>query len=258
MYKPEWVEEFKKTWGFYPICGGKDDTEIDQPTAPSSADTMREAIETEIEMLQPRLEAEREFGSQFAGVNLETLQEYYPEIAKLYSGIRETEGGRLARFEKSLQEELYPEETAVNKALGEKILGGLGGGIPSGVESAFRERFRSEEASAGRLGSPVGGVNVAREMAGLSEKIRAQRIGEALSYTGGMSEIGLGDVTLSEPTTAPTLTTGEYVSPFLGMESSIYGTEAGLASSQAQINLQKREQNMELASKFIPDVSFKL
>ncbi len=240
---------FDKKYGFYfathditiradknmNVYGGGGGTTIQQPSTPSIGATTRQAIEAEIEALPKRFETELEFRPKFAELDVETLERFSPRILEL--------GRTGAREERALQEELFPEEVGVERKLGQQILGSIDEGIPEDVEGEFLERFRAEEARAGRLGSPVGSVNVSRKLAGLSEGMRAQRVSEALSFANRVPV--LGSTGVPRPQAQPTLT-GQTVAPALGFASSIFNTQANLAAQQANINLQSKGQNLSL------------
>lgn len=189
-------------------------TFVQPPKSQSSAAATKEAIQAEIELLPQRFETELEFAPKFAEVDLRTIQQFAPEIVDL--------GRTFAREERALQEELYPGQIAAERALAEKIELGLEEGIPPDVEEAFLDRFRSEEAVGGRLGSPVGSINVARKLAGLSEAFRSQRVSEGLSFAGKLPVVGSSQFNVSRPQTSPTVT-GQTVAPQLGFAASTFG-----------------------------------
>lgn len=201
------------------------DLSPDIPAAPDVAGATREAIETEFELLGPRLKKELEFRPQFAQADINTLLQFAPQFADIQQD--------LATRERALQEKLFPEEVRVERAAGEEIFRGIGEGIPEDIERDITERFRAEEAAFGRFGSPVGSLNVARSLGITGEQIRQARLGQALSFAGKVPFVSGTGTPVPRPVAQPTLT-GGLTGAQLGLTGSIFGTQTGAALGQGQ------------------------
>lgn len=214
------------------------DLSPDLPPAPDVAGATREAIETEFELLGPRLEKELEFRPQFAQAEIETLLQFAPQFADIQQ--------QLARRERGLQEELFPEEVGVERALGRTLEEQLAAferptaDIPADLEAALSERFRAEEASAGRFGSPVGSLNLAKNLGFAGEELRRQRVAEqaqtlaqAAGFTGRVPFVSGAQTPVPRPVAAGPTLTGGLTGQQLGLTGSIFGTQTQGAIGQA-------------------------
>jgi len=132
-----------------------------QPSAPDPGQTTREAIEAEIE-LGPQL-AEARSQSE-----LDILQRF---------------GIDLGQAQRAAQIAANPELAAVETGLGGTIAGRLGETDEDLIDQ-FTRQFRAQEASAGRLGAPVGSLNIARQTVGARDGIKQQRITTGCKITG--------------------------------------------------------------------------
>ncbi len=194
--------------------GGKGATNIEYSQPPSVGTTTREAIQAEVEMLPKRYETELAYKPKFTQVDIEALKQYAPAVLGLQQ--------EFARQEKTLQEELYPEAMAGERKLGTTMTGAdLTGGFSPEEEAYYKDQFRSEEAVAGRLGSPVGSLNIANKLAMLKEQRRSQRMGEILSYTGRTPVVGSQQFQPQVSAGQPSLT-GQFLGSQLGYAGSAY------------------------------------
>jgi hypothetical protein len=179
------------------------------PPPPPPGTTAREA-----------LQAELEFRPAFREEDVRDILRFGEAAAQAQRQF----GFPLLREERELLEELEPETFAVSRELGRHVLERLTTPLTPADEERFRERFRAEEAAGGRLGSPVGSATIARQLAELEEARRLAAADIALSF--------LGRVPTGPPSVPVTRGTefGQFVSPFLSQQASIFGTQAGFAS----------------------------
>lgn len=102
----------------------------DPPAPPDVAGATEAAIRTEIELLPERFEAELEFKPKFAEAEFAAIEQFAPELAQLFADIQTGTGSDLARQQRELQKELFPEETGLQEQLGGVLSERLGGGRP--------------------------------------------------------------------------------------------------------------------------------
>jgi hypothetical protein len=196
----------------------KGETKIQYSQPPSMGATTREAIEAEVAMMPQRYETELAYRPKFTQVDIEALRQYAPAVLGLQQ--------ESARGEKALQEELYPEAMAGERKLGTTMAGAdLTGGFSPEEEAYYKDQFRSEEAVAGRLGSPVASLNIANKLASMKEQRRAQRMGEILSYTGRTPVVGSQQFQPQVSAGQPTLT-GQFMGSQLGYAQTAYAPKA--------------------------------
>lgn len=146
---------------------------------------------------------------------------------------------QLGRTSYGLQRELEPETFAARDAALKDIIARIGQPLTPQMESGFRERFRSEEALGGRLGSPVGSSSIARELADIEEQARATAVSAALGYSNR----------IEMPGSQRTQSYGSLVSPVVGAGSDIYGTQLNYLGNQAQRRSQERQAAIQAIGK---------
>jgi len=173
----------------------------------------REAVEAEIALLPQRYETELAYRPKFTQVDIEAMKQYAPEVF----GLQE----QFARQERALGEELYPEMYGAEKKLGGIVGGDVSGEFSPEEQQYYLDTFRSEEAAAGRLGSPTASLNISNKLAMLKEQRRAQRMGELMSYAGRTPVVGSQQFQPQTTAGQPTQT-GALTSSILGYAAGTY------------------------------------
>jgi hypothetical protein len=217
-----------------------EEPEIPSAPSPTTGDISpnrltREALETELE-----------FRPRFREQDIQDLL----QLGKAVADLQRTEGFRLTREERALMEELEPETFAVQRELANRTLSRLQQPLTPQLEASFRERLRSEEALGGRLGSPVGSVNVAKSLAELEEAIFQSSANTALSFLGRST---LSPATVTSPGAGDF---GRFVSPSLGFGASTFATQAGIFGNQVGFAGEKLRSRTSTRNELIPDVRF--
>ena len=108
-----WAEEFKKKYGFYPICGGGGEKAQPaqviqmpaQPPAPSAG-------ESAADIYKARLQ----YDPQMAALEMQQQQQYMPQQAALEYALYSQYYPQLARQQQQLQQQLYPQQSQLLEA----------------------------------------------------------------------------------------------------------------------------------------------
>jgi len=214
--------------------GGGDTTYVSQPSSPSVGETTREAIQAQLETAPSLAQQEYALTSQ-----------YSPLYAQLQTQLQQQYGQQLGQSYYDMVSAANPYISAVEKQAAQDIMGRLGQSDEE-LLGAYQREFGAAEANAGRLGSPVGSVNMARQTVQAREAIKQSRINEALAISGKTPVTAAASI---QPTT-PNMT-GSYVSPAMGMASSVYGTQAGMFNQYSSNQTAARGQNMQLLGSII-------
>lgn len=181
---------------------------VNQP--PPAGESTREALQSELE-----------FRPQFREQDVQDILSLGQAAADLYT----TSGFDVARKERALFEELEPETFQALKSTSQAIVDRLGQPLSPQMEEAYRERFRSEEALGGRLGSPVGSATIARQLAEVEEGNKTNAISAGLSYL-GRAPLGVPNLPVERGTNM-----GSLVGPTLSYNAGNYSTQLGYAGS---------------------------
>jgi len=208
----------------------------EMPQAPSPGKVARQAINAELKLLPRRVAAEEAFAPRLAQLQADILGRFAPQVAGIQAGLQEQFGGRLARFGRQLQEELFPEEIAAGRQVGQAILGDIEaserGELPAGIQDALLEQFRAGEAFGGRLGGPVGAVNIGRKFADVLLRQRGQALQRGQQFAGRITPQAAPTIGLASPSQAQLGLTGETLGPAFGLAGDVFRTQASLAQQQ--------------------------
>lgn len=191
-----------------------------KPSAPNISDSLGSIDAT----AKSAINTELQYMPQYREQNVQDILSYAGAAAQ---ATRES-AFPLALQERALYEQMEPETFAVNRKLAEVTLAQLTGQMDPTQEASFRERFRSEEALGGRLGSPVGSASIATKLAQLNAEVQNNAANRALNF--------LNRTTLSTPDLPMTRGTdvGSMVSPYLQSQSSIFGTQGNMYNTRVQ------------------------
>lgn len=181
---------------------------VNQP--PPAGESTREALQSELD-----------FRPQFREQDVQDILSLGQAAADLYT----TSGFDVARKERALFEELEPETFQALKSTSQAIVDRLGQPLSPQMEEAYRERFRSEEALGGRLGSPVGSASIARQLAEVEEGNKTNAISAGLSYL-GRAPLGVPNLPVERG-----VNMGSLVGPTLSYNAGNYSTQLGYAGS---------------------------
>ena len=188
-----------------------------QPTAPTPPDptqTARSAIQAEID-LGPQLASMRARSgvdtarTQAKGA-LDLTRDYGAQLGEATLGMREAADPALFGLERGLIEDV---QTRMQE------------GLTPDQESAFRRRFAAEEAGAGRLGAPVGSVNLARQLTMEDYAAQQAAVNQALSLTGRLA-------TPQGFNPQDANTSSNYLGPMSQLALGGYQTQAGIYNNQ--------------------------
>lgn len=193
-----------------------------QPDAPDATETTREAIQAEIDFGPELARTRARAGGDVAEINARDLiriqKEYGPQLGETMQGMRES---------------IDPEMYALDRQMVSSVRERMKEGLTSDEEDDFRRRFAAQEASAGRLGAPVGSVNMARQLTMQDYAAKQNAYNQALSLTGrlGMTpqgfQVGSAD------------TSSNYLGAFSNMANNNYsvGSQAATAAGAQQASM---------------------
>lgn len=178
------------------------ETKIIQPTPPPQPSTA-EAIKEYVDSLPAIFQAQLDFAPKEAAQQAALAQQYSLPLAQIYQ---------------DAQSALFPETSAIQEQLAAEARAGMVGGAPQSVRDRFQDDFRANIGT--NVGSPIGGVETAKALAGLDEDFRSYYRNLALSVAGRQP--------LSQPLQPQTTSQLGQYSPrdALGFTSQNYGTFA--------------------------------
>lgn len=202
---------------------------VQQPSAPSATATAGEAIQADLQ-----------YGDQIAARDYRLATQYSPLYADLQAKIQQQYGEQLGSSYYDMVKASNPYIAAVEEAAAQDILTRLGES-DADLLGQYQREYAAQEASAGRLGAPVGSLNMARNTVQAREAIRQSRVNEALALSGKTPVTSAASI---QPTTPNTQSS--YVQPFLGYASNVYNTQAGMFNASQNNQAAMRGQNMQL------------
>lgn len=114
--KRRWVNKFKKQWGFYPICGGKGETQITYPQAPA-APTTAESVKAYTESLPQMYQAQLEYGPKIQAAELAQYMASAPALASIENALQMQYAPGEAEQAWQLQEQYAPKYASQQQEL---------------------------------------------------------------------------------------------------------------------------------------------
>lgn len=171
--------------------GGK--TTIQQPaapTAPSPAETSREAINAQIDALPRILQAQEQYGPQFSQQQLDALQQFGPEFAQTALELQKQFAPQFQEVERQVNPELAAASSTLADFLqstDEQEFQRLLPGLTEDVRAAQSLRGLGDV-------SPLGAIDEAVQVQRLRQSLKDRRLNVALSTAGRTPISGLPTV----------------------------------------------------------------
>lgn len=228
------------------------------PPPPSPEETAAASIRAQIETLPQQLEAEREFGPQFAETQLEQLREFAPQFGELFAQLQTELGPQFREAARAIAPSVFEGEETVTRFLqgtDQEEFERLRPGLIQDIRAAQSQRGLGDI-------SPLGSIDEAVQIERLRQSLKNRRLNIALSAAGRQP---IGQTPTFSPTTGtgPRLTQNVSPSDIFGAQQSInafnasvFGTQGSIFGAQQQAATARRGQNFGLLQSFIPDVTF--
>jgi len=126
-------------------------TKIEQPQAPQ-APSVSSSMSDYVANYPKLFELMKQYAPQEAQMALDLANQYSQPLVEAY---------------KKAQEQLYPEETAINKQINEQIQQGISGGVPDWMKQEYLSNMQSQLGT--NVGSPIGADYVSRGLLDLNK-----------------------------------------------------------------------------------------
>lgn len=229
--------------------GGGDTTTVEAPKAPqqvSPLETSRQAIQGQVEALPQILQAQQEFGPQFAQQSLDQAGEFGPKFAQQAIDLESQFGPQLAQATLDSQNVLDPARGAGSRAIADFI----GEGAEDLTEfdrARIQEDARAAGSTRGLAESGFGAIDEVARLFGARQQLKSRYLNVALAASGRLP--GAGGQTVGANPMANTGQLVQNVSPnnMFGAQSSnnqlagsIFASQAGMFNAQTAANAQNQ------------------
>jgi len=215
--------------------GGKDPGPPAAPPAPPSpAETSAQAIQAQIDATPKIFETQKQFAPQFAQLELDQLQKFGPEFAKIATQIQDIAAPEISAAQESLTKFLSEGDEAEFQSL-----------LPGLVDDV-----RSAQSARG-IGavSPLGAIDEAVQIQRLKQSLKDRRLNIALSTAGRQPIAGISPVSGSPGQLVNNIDPNSIFAAQNSLNqfnSSLYNTASNIFGTQVGANVARRGQNMQL------------
>ena len=177
------------------------------PTPPSPGQVAQQTLEAQLAGLPFQLQAERQFGPQFAQTQFDLLERFAPQVLEQQLGLQQEFGPQFAEQQVAEREILAPEAIAGQRAVTGFLEGAPTERFQEVTEEALQDFLSGEDplSEAQRenlqeaireaqnvrgfgIASPLGSLEEARQLEELRQNVRRQRLETTLGVAG--SQLG--------------------------------------------------------------------